>query len=285
MQPFIPFEADFFQELVLERRLSSHTAAKYRQGLNAFFTHAGSTAEAPCDLSALSLRVFRDFVIESQRHYHARTVRCWVSGLRTYFTYLLRQGHIARQPMTGLQLPKLDKPLPRYLTRQQMARLLAHPRQQYQAGALSEWEYCRDRLVLELLYASGFRVSEAAALTYGQVDLDQGMATVLGKGEKARTTPLGELATGLIRAYRKRFLPQTGPETAVLADLQGRPLGRAWIQRIAGVVRQNAGDSPEGTLSGASARARSPRDRMRTGRRAAPRARSSGTRRWTSPET
>jgi integrase/recombinase XerC len=227
----IPHELDFFDELLAQRRLSGLTADKYRQGLRAFFHHLGE-GNGPVELSQINLRHFRDFVIDSQRRYNARTVRCWVSGLRTYFKFLVRLGHLDLNPMTGLHLPKLDKPLPKYLTPQQMGRLLSQPRQLLEAGAISEWEYCRDRLVLELLYGSGFRVSEAASLRYKEVDTTSGMATVTGKGNKTRTTPLGEVACGLIEAYRSRFLPDAGVDTAVLADDRGRPLGRVKIQQI-----------------------------------------------------
>ena len=119
----LPSEAErFLSHLALERRLSAYTVRNYRHALDVFFAWLGTRA-----LGAITQRDLRNFVIEQQRLRSRRTLHGYISALRTFFKYAIREGTLSSNPSTGLSLPKLQKPLPKFLTEKQMTSLLESP--------------------------------------------------------------------------------------------------------------------------------------------------------------
>lgn len=214
-----------------ERRCSPYTLRNYRHAFAAFLAwlmRAG-LAEQPFD--ALPERAVRDWIVEAQRRLDRRTVHNRVSGLRAFFRYWIRRGRLRRNPFAGVTLPKLEKPLPRFLTEKQMRALLDAPLQALGTEGADERTAWRDRLILEILYGGGLRVSELCALTYGQIDLASGVARVVGKGRKERLCPLGPVAVEVLRDYRARFAPDSAPSDVVLRRDDGTPLTPRDVQR------------------------------------------------------
>ncbi len=225
LQPFLDF-------LAKERRYSDYTVRNYRQAVEDFIRWLGQGGRDPAALENLGPRYVRDFVIEAQRRFGRRTLHNHVSGLRTFYRYWMREGKLTRNPFTGVPLPKLDKPLPKFLTESQMLALLSGPEKLLANEAISPWKALRDRLVLEVLYGGGLRVSEAVALNYGDVDFNQGSARVLGKGRKERICPLGDAAMAVMRKFRDAHAPATGPGDPVLvSDRHGRMTAGS-VQRL-----------------------------------------------------
>ncbi len=194
----MPF-ADFLQK---ERRYSLYTVRNYRQSLVDLTTWLGQSGKDAASLEDLTPRDARDFVIESQRRLDRRTVHARVSGLRALYRYWQRQGRLSSNPFVALPLPRLERRLPRFLSEEQMRRLLEAPRRLLDSGAIDAFTAQRDWLLLELLYGGGLRVSELVALGFEQIDLDSGVARIVGKGRKERVCPLGEGAMVLLRAWR-----------------------------------------------------------------------------------
>lgn len=195
----------FLRHLAGERRLSAYTSRNYETALEAFFRFLDEACSWGGKLEKVSLREARDFVIEQQRRVSRRTVHNYVSGLRTFFKYWIRQGKLDTSPFVGISLPKLPKKLPAFMTENQVKRLLDGPMRLLENEAISEFEAWRDRLVLELLYGAGFRVSELCELTYGQVSFDEGVARIVGKGGKSRICPLGRVAMAVLEKWRREF--------------------------------------------------------------------------------
>ena len=110
----------------------------------------------------------------------------------------------------------MERKLPKFLTESQMTALLNGPSRLLANETLLPFTAWRDRLVLELLYGGGLRVSELVGLTYGAIDLEQGSARVLGKGRKERICPLGATATAVLRKFRDDHARRTGPADPVL---------------------------------------------------------------------
>jgi integrase/recombinase XerD len=123
-----------------------------------------------------------------------------ISSLKRLFRYLLRQNKISADPTLQIATPKLPRSLPKSLTEEDVELLLNAPDVQTPLGM-------RDRTMLEVLYASGLRVSELVTLKVAQVSLDMGVTRVMGKGSKERLVPLGEEALDWI----KRYLADTRP--------------------------------------------------------------------------
>ena len=200
-----PFE----RHLLSERRLSPYTARNYVKALEVFFEYLDEETRWHGNMAKIDSRTARDFVIEQQRRVSRRTLHNYVSGLRTFFKYWIRLGKLESSPLVGLTLPKLGKKLPAFMTENQIRLLLEGPMRLLENEALSPFEAWRDRLALELLYGAGFRVSELCGLTYGQVSFDEGVARIVGKGNKARLCPLGRVAMAVLEKWRREFAPST----------------------------------------------------------------------------
>ncbi|HEY4248989.1 MAG TPA: tyrosine-type recombinase/integrase [Lacunisphaera sp.] len=209
LQPFLDY-------LAKERRYSAYTARNYAQAFTDFYVWLQQSKRNGGDFTSLTARDTRDFVIEAQRRYKRRTLHNHVSGLRAFFRYWMQQGRLGQNPFAGVPLPKLDKGLPKFLTESQMTQLLGGPTKLLQNESIDAFSAWRDRLVLELLYGGGLRVSELVALNYGTVDFSHGSARVLGKGRKERICPLGAVAMAVMKKFRDDFARANGPADPVV---------------------------------------------------------------------
>lgn len=213
VQPFLDY-------LAKERRYSGYTVRNYGQAFADFYGWMNATGRWARGIDALTPRDMRDFVIEAQRRFKRRTLHNHVSGLRTFFRYWQQRGELSRNPLLGVPLPKLDKPLPKFLTESQMAELLSGPQKLLQNENLDAFSAWRDRLVLELIYGGGLRVSELVGLNYGAIDFGQGSARVLGKGRKERICPLGAVAMAVLKKFRSEHAKNFGPNSPVVVTPQ-----------------------------------------------------------------
>ena len=223
-----PFE----EFLALERRYSAYTVRNYRQAFEDFYLWLKEAGLWERGFDALEVRTMRDFVIEAQRRFGRRTLHNHVSGLRSFFKFWLRRGKVRRDPFLGVPLPKLEKRLPKFLTEEQMVRLLAGPERMLKAGELDAFTACRDRLAMELLYGAGLRVSELIGLNYGAIDLQAGVARVFGKGKKERLCPMGRVATELVKKFRTEFAHNRSPEAPVLVTVRHERMDDGQVQKM-----------------------------------------------------
>jgi integrase/recombinase XerC len=203
LQPFLDY-------LAKERRYSAYTVRNYRQAFVDFHRWLEQSGRGAGRIDGLTARDARDFIIEAQHRFKRRTLHNHVSGLRTFFRYWRQHGRLKNNPFAGVPLPKLEKALPKFLTETQMTLLLGGPRKLLENESLDALSAWRDRLVLELLYGGGLRVSELVALNYGAVDFGNGSARVLGKGRKERVCPLGATAMAVMEKFRDEHARRTG---------------------------------------------------------------------------
>lgn len=231
---FTEWIAPFITHLSGERRLSPYTLRNYTHAVERFFAWLGGAERGRADPGTVGPRDLRDFLIESQRTLGRRTVHLHVSALRAFFKFQVRRGRLGRNPATGLVLPRLGRPLPRFMTERQVDELLAMPlRLLENAGAEGDaFTAWRDRLALELLYGAGLRVSELCGLTYGAIDVAEGVARVTGKGRKVRLCPLGRVATAVLVRFRDSFAVHRGPEDPVLVSADHRALSPRRVQSL-----------------------------------------------------
>jgi integrase/recombinase XerC len=231
MSPTIPYLDQFCDYLAHERRVSPYTVRNYRAAIEHFVRHLELAGKWREDFSGVTSTQVRSFLIEAGRSKARRTLHNHVSGLRTFYLYLLKQEVVANNPFTGLTLPKLDKPLPKFLTEAQMHGLLNAPILLWKDGRLGEFEAFRDSLILELLYGGGLRVSELCALNHGQVDLGQGVARVLGKGRKERICPLGPVALQCLKTFIQRFDLEAALSAPLVCGRSGKRMQPRQIQK------------------------------------------------------
>jgi len=221
-----PFLLERFSDfLALEQGASPRTSEAYRRDVARLTTYvAARGAAGPSDISS---RMLREFV------YHLKdlglapaSIRRNVSSTRTYFRFLLADGHVVRDPSERLETPKRWRSLPDVLTVDEVNRLLTAP-------SLDEPLAFRDRALLELAYGAGLRVSEWITLSIRDVLFEEGLVRVFGKGSKERLVPIGRSAIGAAAIYLRELRPklERGEGKGILIlNARGRPMTRmgAW---------------------------------------------------------
>jgi integrase/recombinase XerD len=192
---------EFLLYLRVERGLSANTVEAYRRDLEK--VAAWAEAERGKDLVSLSREDIRDFLRWMNEHgYEARSVARSIATLRNFFKFLILEGILRNDPTASLEVPKSWQTLPRFLTLEEVHRLLEQPDTTRDLGI-------RDRAILELLYATGLRASELVALRLSDVDWDRGVLVCLGKGSRERLVPIGRSAMEWLTRYlpvRQRWL-------------------------------------------------------------------------------
>lgn len=182
----------FLAALWAEIGASNNTCAAYRRDLEAFSRWLGARAIALDQAEDAHLQGF--LADRLQSGHKARSNARLLSTLRRYYHWRLREQAISHDPTRMVEAPKLPRPLPKALTESEVEALLNSP-------DCSEPEGLRDRAMLELLYATGLRVSELVGLESTAINLRQGVLRVRGKGGKERLVPMGEEALGWLQRY------------------------------------------------------------------------------------
>ena len=237
MSETVAFQAELYADyLNFERGLSPLTVSAYGRELERFIDFA--TERGRRDPSSVGGDDVRDYVFHLGDLGLAPTsVRRAQSALRTYFGFLLEEGALERDPTEGLQSPRVGRPLPNVLDATDVAALLEAPR-------LDSPVHWRDRAILEFLYATGVRVSELVGLRVTNLDLEEGLCTVFGKGSKERMVPLGRPACVALSRYLREVRPalEKGQGGArVFLNQRGRPLTRASVWKIVKAAARLAG--------------------------------------------
>lgn len=185
----------FLEMLVAERGASPRTIDAYRRDLNDFIRFSTSLGQKPVDTDLASLRSYvRDL---GQRGMAPTTVARKVSALRQFFAFLVAEGDLGADPSRLLESPRRGRPLPKVLGQPQVDALLSAAR------AREGVDGRRTAVLLELLYATGLRVSELVGLPLADLDRDSGMVLVRGKGGRQRYVPIGDAALAAVGAYLK----------------------------------------------------------------------------------
>ena len=182
----------FLDSLWLESGLSKNTVEAYRRDLMAF---AMWLAQDEVSLSAATREDILHYQgVRIQESRKARSEARLLSSLRRFYRYLCREEIRESDPTTQIESPRLGRPLPEGLTEQEVENLLKQPDISHHLGL-------RDRTMLEVLYATGLRVSELVTLTIEQLNMRQGLVRCVGKGNKERLVPLGEVALDWLQQY------------------------------------------------------------------------------------
>lgn len=186
------YETSFYGYLSLERRFSPHTLTAYRGDLQNFIAHC---TEQQCLTSVSEVRhlhIRAWIVVQMQAGQSARSINRRLSCLKTYFRFLKKRGLIERDPMQKVVAPKTGKRLPVFVQESQMAALFAH------VTFGDDYRGKLHRLVLELLYATGIRRSEASNLKISDIDLGRSVLRISGKGNKQRMAPFARYLADLL---------------------------------------------------------------------------------------
>jgi len=216
----------FLDYLFVECGLAGSTIATYQRCLGEFWDHLVTRCGA---LAALTVQDVQQHLIAlQQRGLSVATIAQHVAALRMFLRYLHAQGELRRDLVSLIESPKRWQAIPRSVHERQIDALL-------QAPDPADEFFLRDTALLELLYATGIRVSEAVDLTVSQVNLKVGYLRCIGKGSKERVIPIGTSAVRALRAYLQRQRAAlAGPRAgdALFLSRTGRPLDRTNMWRL-----------------------------------------------------
>ena len=220
----------FLRSLQRERDASEHTIKAYREDLEALADYlsdeSGKTPD-PGSITAGDLRGYSAALAEAG--YAKTSISRRLSSARSFFRFGQREGWLQSNPAAALRNPRKGKKLPHFLTNEEVTQLLAAPKSDSPLGL-------RDRAMLETLYSAGLRVSELVGANDEDLDLDEGILRVRGKGRKERIAPIGSHAAAAIRAWTdKRTLADdqaSSDRTPLFTNRFGRRLTTRSVARM-----------------------------------------------------
>lgn len=222
-------EAPFSQQLgqflswLGERNLSSHTAAAYRRDLSKLQTFCEQQSIGLTDLHTAHIR--QALAQQHRAGLSGKSLRRWLSAVRTFFDYCVRKHWLKANPAKGIQAPKIDKKLPATLDVDEMGQLLNF--------AAKDQLSARDLAMLELTYSSGLRLAELAGLDLTDLDLRDGTVRVTGKGNKTRLLPVGQMALQALQRWLKERAQMASPDqSALFVSRRGGRISHRRIQQI-----------------------------------------------------
>jgi len=201
----------FFRFLSNEKDASVYTQRNYRQALDEFEQWYRDTNESPVRWSELERNDFRLFLRQlGRRELSQAAIRLRFSALNSFYKFLMRRGLVESSPVKDVTLPKPAKRLPQFLTIDQMNALLDAPMRELSAKdgtkrKVSQVPSLRDRAILETIYSCGLRIGEICRMLAGEIEPDDLVVNVHGKGKKERQVPIGRAAVEAIRLYWERL--------------------------------------------------------------------------------
>ncbi|HOE05049.1 MAG TPA: tyrosine-type recombinase/integrase [Bacteroidales bacterium] len=236
----------FLKYLQFEKRYSEHTISAYRNDLYQFSEFL-EIEFAGCSPGSASRGEIRAWIasLAGDDHLTSRSVQRKLTSLRSFYKFLLRKGEINKNPCMGIGSPKTDKKLPVFLTQSQTGKL-------YDEDYFShDFAGVRDRTIIEMLYNTGMRLSEAAQLKHGDIDFGAMLIKVLGKRNKERMIPFNNYLKNILQAY---IVKKTDEKFAIAHDDiffvtdKGRPVYVKFIYHkvhyYLGLVSTNTKRSP-----------------------------------------
>lgn len=188
----------YIDAMWMEKGLSDNTLESYRRDLLAFHVYLQSNNRELAEALSFDVELFL-----SQRLKQGSSVKSvarFLSSVKGFYRYLVRENLISQDPTALIEAPKLGRSLPKTLSEKEVEALLNAPDVEDPIGL-------RDRTMMEVLYASGLRVSELVSLELGQINLRMGVVRIMGKGNKERLVPLGEEAMIWLERYFKQSRP------------------------------------------------------------------------------
>jgi integrase/recombinase XerD len=216
----------YLDHLRVERRLASHTLESYARDLGALAAYAAAAGRA---VEALDRQALEAFVREQRgRGLAPRSVARSVAAVRGFFRFLVLDRRRDSSPADDLQPPRAWPALPTFLSIEEVDTLIAQPDVTTTLGI-------RDRAMIELLYATGLRVSELVGVRLADLHLDEQYLTCVGKGSKERIVPIGEQASGWIRTYAaqaRRDLLKGRASPRLFVNARGGSLSRVGFWKI-----------------------------------------------------
>ncbi|MEA3334569.1 MAG: site-specific tyrosine recombinase XerD [Chloroflexota bacterium] len=223
---------EFLDYLATEKGYSVNTLAAYRNDLTQFAQYLNDLPvdAAPTNWNQVTKAQIVGFILHmKERQYASSTVARKVAAIKSFFHYLYDEGIIQEDPTLSLESPKVKKHLPKAISVEDVERLLNEPTKSDSPKSL------RDAALLEVLYATGMRVTELVSLNVNDVDLDAGTIYCVGKGDRERVVPIYDQAAQVLASYLERGRPRLvrgDDEPALFLNHRGQRLTRQGLWLI-----------------------------------------------------
>ena len=217
----------FLQYLQKERKYSLNTVQAYENDLLEFSEFCEKRLSK--DVLNVGVSDVREWILEMSDGSGAvgvRTVKRRISALRSFYKYLRREGLVSKNPAAVLVLPKASKPLPKFFREEEMGRLL----DDVMTG--DEFQDRRDKLIIDLFYQTGVRVSELVEIKDSDIDMGRGMLRVFGKRRKERLIPIGGKLLKEIEAYKAKRNTEVGKTSELFVRKNGEKLYRRGVYDV-----------------------------------------------------
>ena len=210
---------DYRRYLIIERAMSQNTVASYCSDVEKFLAAYGGRPEdaGPADIEEY---------LATRNQLSERSQARLVSSLRSFFDWMVKEGYISDNPCDRVEAPKLGVYLPNVLSEEEVDRII-------RCVDTSSWMGKRDRAILEILYGCGLRVSEASGLRISSLFLEQDFIRIIGKGNKERLVPIGEMAMEALETYMAdRPVPAAKADDLVFLNRFGKSISRVSLFKI-----------------------------------------------------
>jgi len=231
---------DFIYYVSVEKGLAKNTLESYSRDLSGYISYLQQSGISAMEDSSRG-NIVGYLLSLKQSGKATTTLSRNLSSIRSFYNYLFQEKMIVENPASDLESPKIAKKLPRVLSLQEMDLLLDQPDQLHVTGV-------RDKAMLEVIYATGIRVSELISLDTGDINLEAGFIRCLGKGSRERIIPLGSVAARNVDRYlaegRPKLVRQKGEE-ALFVNQHGKRLTRQGFWKILKQYARTAGISKE----------------------------------------
>lgn len=216
--------SDFLKFIRTEKRYSKHTLISYETDLNQFFNFLEEQFQVS-NPAEISFSMIRSWIAQlAEDDIQARSINRKIVCLRSYFKFLLKNGTLTKNPMLKIKAPKISKALPVFVKEEDLTSLLDGVREeeeQNQPGFATSFAGQRDRLIMEMLYGTGIRLSELIELKTTRINLYDSTVKVLGKGNKERIIPINDTLMHRIKEYevlKKNEYPGNSSEYLIVTN-------------------------------------------------------------------
>lgn len=231
---------EYIYYVSVEKGLAKNTLESYNRDLRGYISYLQQSGISAMEDSSRN-NIVGYLLNLKQSGKSTSTLSRNLSSIRSFYSYLFQENQLAENPALDFESPKIDKKLPRVLSLQEMELLLDQPDQLHVTGV-------RDKAMLEVIYATGIRVSELISLDTGDINSEAGFIRCLGKGSRERIIPLGSIAVRNLERYladgRPKLVRQKG-EDALFVNQHGKRLTRQGFWKILKQYARTAGISKE----------------------------------------
>ncbi len=223
---------EFFIHLSLEKDFTEDTLASYKEDLKSLANFLKD--QDYNELTPKDIEKYLKYLHEN--NLKAKSIARHISSLRTYFKFLNKSKIITNNPMQGIDLPKINKTLPDVWTVEEISKLLDME--------LKTPNDYRNKAIMELLYATGLRISELVNLEYVNLDLENDFLRIMGKGKKERVVPIGEIAMDYLKLYLEEYRPyfvKKEQNNYIFLNYLGKKISRQGVFKILDDIQLKSG--------------------------------------------